>query len=608
MPAKYKNLVDLGGLVTNTPEDKVAERNATDILNIDLSIKGMIQTKKGYEIYGKKDTTIGVGSRSYIFKKNFGTIQKVKLRVVDDGTNSKLQWHNASNTEDSTGKWEDLLTGLTTGTLMGFAPANGNNSEKVNLLIFCNGVDSASTWNGATATVASVTANTIVCNETLATSGSQEGFTSTGNAIVDGTTYAYTGITAKTFTGVTPDPTFQSPSAGDGVTQETATDAGIPIGNVLLTTQRKLFVAGVADNESKVHYSTTADVTDFTITTGLGSGGTFDVMEGGGKINLLQAYGKNGVIIQKNDAVIQYLRDTDGTNALETFNTISEAEDVGASNIKAESTINRESFYCTLTEGLKSISQALNNDDLNIRSITDRILPTISNWTFSSASVIYDPTKRAIHLSALNSDGDRRVISYYINTDDISIDDEPANDFFVVDKELYFVSSVDMNAYKMYERNSAKGVGRNHRWTSKEFTLDEPAQGKTFHKLYVERFIANRTKIKVTILYGLLGSEGEQSEIIAWNDKYVGDQKITKLGTDVLGTVSLGAVNAEILNSFPFNIPLHFDIKKSGRYKIRFETEYDDETDAETYWAISNVSTNPTVGSINYNKVTNTNV
>jgi len=91
---------------------------------------------------------------------------------------------------------------------MGFAPANGNNSEKVNLLIFCNGVDSASTWNGATATVASVTANTIVCNETLATSGSQEGFTSTGNAIVDGTTYAYTGITAKTFTGVTPDPTF----------------------------------------------------------------------------------------------------------------------------------------------------------------------------------------------------------------------------------------------------------------------------------------------------------------------------------------------------------------------------------------------------------------
>jgi len=75
-----------------------------------------------------------------------------------------------------------------------------------------------------------------------------------------------------------------------------------------------------------------------------------------------------------------------------------------------------------------------------------------------------------------------------------------------------------------------------------------------------------------------------------------------------LGTVSLGAVNAEILNSFPFNIPLHFDIKKSGRYKIRFETEYDDETDAETYWAISNVSTNPTVGSINYNKVTNTNV
>ena len=249
---KYKNIQDLGGLVTVMPEDKIPDRNGSEVKNIDLSNSGIIQTKKGYNLYGNKITAIGTCLKAYKYVKNFGTLKKVKLRVRDDGTNSHLEWHNTSNTDTSTGAWELLVGSLTTGAIMGFAPANGNNASKTNLLVFCNAKDNFSTWNGATGTVASVTATTITINETIAS----EGFdTTSGTIMVDGNSYTYSGTSGSQFTGVSPDPTTKAVQAGDGVAQapDTSTYSSNAKGNVLLTAQRKLFLSGVSQNESKVH-------------------------------------------------------------------------------------------------------------------------------------------------------------------------------------------------------------------------------------------------------------------------------------------------------------------------------------------------------------------
>jgi len=509
--------------------------------------------------------------------------------------------------------WEPLVTGLTTGAKMGFSPANGNASVKANLLVFCNAVENFSTWNGSTGSIASVTANTIVLNETALT----EGFTTTGDALINGTEYAYTGITSKTLTGVTPDPTVQGPAVNTGVAQkpDTTTHSALDKGNVLLTTQGKLFMSGIPERSlSLLTYSATNAVTDFTsVPGGLGDAGDFDFMEGGGPIRSLSAYGKNGVIVHKEDAVISYSRTLagDGTSVNEIVAVLADAEDSGATNLKGVSSLNGDSYYISGTEGLKMFSKIIEGDNVQLNSITSAILPTIQDWDFEDSPVIYYPKNRSIVLSAKNSDEDRRQITLSLNTGDISIDDDPVADYALIDGVLYFGSSLNQNVYKVGARKSAYGVGINHRYTTKSFIHSEPAKLKEINTIFVEGLIAESTKVKVTIAYGSFGIDGSVEKILEWNDTdYVATQKISALGVDVIGEVSLGASSAKIEDSYPFSVPIHVDAStKSLKYKITVETVYDDETEpnGEVYWAIANISRNPMLLDIPMSKMVNTN-
>ena len=158
----------------------------------------------------------------------------------------------------------------------------------------------------------------------------------------------------------------------------------------------------------------------------------------------------------------------------------------------------------------------------------------------------------------------------------------------------------------MFGSKSANGTSISHKWTSKSFTFNEPAIGKEFNTLYVEGFIGDKTKLKITVLYGALGSETSKSKTIEWDGSYVNSQKVSSLGSSVIGTSALGNVD-EIQDSYPFSVPIHFDVNKATRYKIKFETIYDDDTSNESYWAISNIATNPDVKTKENNKTINSN-
>lgn len=616
MSVQFQTLTDLGGLVTNIPEDKIPDRNASDISDIDLSVYGFVQTRGGHDLFANQITEAGSCLRSFPFKKNYGTLRTIIMRQRDNGTTATLEWLNPDNTATDDGKWETLVTSLTTGAVMGFAIANGNNGQKVNLLIFCNAVENVSTWNGATSTFVSDTANTItVSNIPL------EGFTATGSLIINGVTYAYTGISSNTFTGVTPDPTVTSHAVGDGVAQaaDTSTLSSLAKGNILCTSQGKLFLSGELQNESKVHYSQTGDVTDFSVGSGgLGAGGTFDVIEKGGRITYMEPKGTSNVIIHKEDVVVSYGRTTDGTNAIESFETLAYSDDAGATNLKAGSILNNDSYFCTGREGLKQLSKAINDASLNINSITDVIIPSLQDFDFSDAAVIFYPRKRAIYLackSSSSASANDKVITYYVKRGangnyigDLSIDNLAVADWFIYNRNLHFVSSLDQNSYSMYSRKSASGVGINHKWVSKEFTYGEPARGKEFNTLYIDGYIGDRTKIKITVFYGILGSGGSKSQVLEWDDsRYVSSQKISALGTDALGTLALGSSSSDILDSYSFSAPIHFDVNKANRFRIKIETIYDSETSPESYWAITNLALNPTLLGKDLNKQINSN-
>lgn len=59
MSQDFKNIQDLGGLYTDAPSDKIPDRNASDIANIDLSLRGLIQTRKGFGLISDEITAVG---------------------------------------------------------------------------------------------------------------------------------------------------------------------------------------------------------------------------------------------------------------------------------------------------------------------------------------------------------------------------------------------------------------------------------------------------------------------------------------------------------------------------------------------------------------------
>lgn len=607
------NEINLGGLISNTSEDKIPERNASDILNIDLSVQGLIQTQRGYDILGNEITTAGNGNRGFLFKKNFGEKLRILMRVREDGSQGILEYY-----DDDNETWNLLKNSYTLAATMGFTHFNSTNVNKV---VFCNGVEKAMTWNGAVVKLASVTSNTIT------KSGSDtfafEGFSATGSVIIDGVVYAYTGGTdTDTLTGVTPDPTGAH-TAGVSIAQvinESEFASDDPRGNILLTAAARLWMAGVTARPSTLYYSVVGDPADFSTGATPDDGGIEDFPDGGGAITLLDAKDNSKIIIHKEDAILVFELTYNATEKIPNLTILTLADDAGASNLRSGAGLNQVSYFTTQSEGLKSLARALEGDGLNLSSITDAILPSIANFDLSDAATIYYPAKRVIFI-ACKSSSDRttndRVISYYIirNTStgefvgEFSIDENFVKDWILDGKKLYYISSVNQNVYEMFIRRSARGVGRQHRWVSKEFSFNRPAERKEFSKVYVEGLIAQGTKIKVTISYGPMGQDGSKSYILSWDDSnYVSPKKVSVLGSAPLGTLSIGAVSPDIQDSFPFSILMHFDVNLSSRYKISFETYYDDETVDESYWAISNMSTNVELKTINQSKVINTNI
>ncbi|MCP5375196.1 MAG: hypothetical protein H6743_03770 [Rickettsiaceae bacterium] len=610
MSRDFKLIKTLGGLATDQLPDKISYNKATIVDDMDLSSLGFIQTAGGSIIFGNKTTEQGSCTRLYRFKKNFGTLLNVKLGVFDNGTNAVIKWYNPE-----ADYWNVLADSLTTGTLFDFAPANGNDNNKANLLVWGNKVDNFSTWNGATASVASTTASTIVCNETLRP---DNGFDASGTLIApDGTEYAYTGITDETFTGVTPDPTGLAENDGLAQKPDTTTHSSNVKGNILVIHQAKLFLAGVDTNESKIHYTVTNDVTDFTISSGLASGGTVDVMDHGGAINNLESKGKNTIIVYKDDAVLAYTRDNDGTNVIENWDTILEEEGGGCVNVKSTTKIKDSTYYIAKNKTIKNLEKALNDSSLNVNNIIDEINPTLKNYNVDNASITYFQPKRLM-LVAVKSSNDvatnDKVIAIYFRTNeqggvsaDVSIHNVFANDFLVDGDRIFYASALDQNVYELFTNHSRNGIGILHKYATREESYGNPVNKTQPNTLYVEGFFKENTKFKISYLIGLFGLEGEKSWTISKDSNTNGliRRALSGLGVEELGLLSLGdsLEDSEHLIYFSFPIALMAKESESTRHKVMIETVYDNETDVEAYWGITNIGLNPELRDITTNNI-----
>jgi hypothetical protein len=106
---------------------------------------------------------------------------------------------------DGFDKIERLHSSLTVGASDGSFAVVFDPTRVIDKVVLATGLDSLIMWTGAFVEVLSETTNTL----TIASgTWGAKGFPATGNVVVDGNTYAYTGgFDTDTLTGVTPDPT-----------------------------------------------------------------------------------------------------------------------------------------------------------------------------------------------------------------------------------------------------------------------------------------------------------------------------------------------------------------------------------------------------------------
>lgn len=480
---------------------------------------------------------------------------------------------------------------------------------------------------GGSGTGCSVNITDIITAATLTKSGSttwaQEGFELSGSnmkILINGYEFEYTGGTdSATLYGVTPDPSEVTLTAGDVIIQKVDDSySGSDIGNVLMTTQAKLFLAGKDTDESTMFYSQTGDVLDFTAVSsgGLADAGFFTFMDGGGAITAFDSRGKNGIVVHKNDLIQQYLRVVNSDSTVsESVDTLGETDGCGAVNVKSLASIGTRSYFISKNEGLQSLSKISQDDHLQLDNLMDEIRSFTKDYDMSNAAIKYFPLKRVL-LIACKSNSTKlhndKVICFYIRktqngfTGEYSIDDIYANDFLVDNKSVYYASSLNENVYSLFDRNSNNNIPIQHAWISKALTYDEPAKEKQFNKLFLNGYMAKYNKIKISIIYGINGIDGVKSKVLSWDDSTIRVSSVGALGTAVLGLYPLGYSSIDD-NIYIFNYPIHFDVKRSDRFKIKIETYYDANTTNESFWVVNNISVNPTLLGINQENVINSN-
>lgn len=229
--------------------------------NVLTNVGGRIAVTKGYTLDGQANTTLTPITSSFDFTKL--TINDTHVRSYL--TNLQFRYVNPVSSAVS---WITFFTGLTTGNDVNYV-AYWDNTQLSTSMLFVNGTSFIYQWSGAVASYASATANTItkMGSETWA----QAGFnTATGDIVINGTSYSYTGGTSTTtLTGVSPDPTGPAYPVGTAVAQKVVATANSAMTGISATLKNGLIgnlnnqiFIGAKDN-STLYTSVVNDFTDY---------------------------------------------------------------------------------------------------------------------------------------------------------------------------------------------------------------------------------------------------------------------------------------------------------------------------------------------------------
>lgn len=252
---QIKPIDQFGGYVSSYDKTKVSPSAIVGgSKNVYKKVNGNIGVRDGLKRRGTADSTLAAVNSETIYRTSWGSVYP--LWVANGNLQVEIEVSSGTYT------WFTLMT--TTATRWIFDPW-WDNSLKKNKLIMCNGSSNLYAWPGGVTQIASTTATTIT--KTGTATWTQDHFEgATGNVVINGTTYAYTGGTGTTtLTGVTPNPTGEA--NGSYVLSAVVTTSNTPAStfnaDFLKVVNNRAFVGSYTSQ--LVYISSSTDYTNFTI-------------------------------------------------------------------------------------------------------------------------------------------------------------------------------------------------------------------------------------------------------------------------------------------------------------------------------------------------------
>lgn len=538
-------------------------------LNSNLGSSSTVGPEKGYSSFGNQANTTDSIVRKYTYCRGDGS--ETMLQVRDNGSNYIVEYLNTGDVRNSTdGEWSILETGLTrTRTTddgvvgkarIDFAPFNDTGS---NQLVYGNGFEALRIWNGAVGVISSTTVNTIVLTGTLTLA--QRGFAASGSVIINGIPRVYTGIANQTFTGVTTDPTGEPNGSGVAQIPDTLTLNAIDKGSILLSTQSRLFLAGIEATPNQVTYSDVGDITNYT-GTNPSDGGFEDFPQLNGAITGMSYLGE-WIIVGSEKKIIAFKFDFPSSTTKTTR--VKDVADEGFASYKSIKRIGSKIIYTTPSGGQKQLTQVGDQDLFDISDLSEPIRPSIKNFVWDDSAMEYNPKNRVIMVSGKSSSDigvNDKVIAYYLSLDEngqqsvnIDIKDWFIGDMCNFDGDLHFggsVASQDYLAFDGYTKDGAPYI-----WRRIERIEQFGVAIERFHPQYliVIGTISTGTTIYFRLKYDTNGKTTVQEmELNGDDERFVFPQALNTLGGFELGTEPLGGTIDDIdeLNPYEVVFPL----------------------------------------------------
>lgn len=571
------------GLYSLLKATEIPENFATHTLNVDLSSSSQIGPDKGYSRFGNQRNVGNNSKRLFTYERGNGYESLVLQR--DDGVNSYLEVLIPGDTRTSQdGDWLTLLNNWTTGKIISFTPFNDTGVDN---LLFVNGVENFSKWNGAICILSSAAlAGATTLNVSKATddpkANATDGFTASGSLVVMSdagtrTVVTYTGKTNTSFTGCANVPAMSN-AAGIAQLPDTTTHSGLPKFRTIITAQGRLWGTNVIGEETVLKASKVSDFTDFTSAyIDPADPIVEDFPEGGKNVGLASI--DNWIIILKENKILGFqLQYPSSTSRVAVRKSIS---NIGISSVKAIDRMGNDYIYMSKSGQLRRISRLQSEDLFQTEDLNLSIRPSVESLDYSDCSLRYWPKKRMILIAAKSNssiDNNDKVIKVEISEENqqavinYSIKDWSIGDSSVYNDDLYFGGSVASRVYKAFDGYSADGASMRFEYTTKAEHFDTEFEQKQVLYLIVKGRVGDGTKLQVQVFFDEAGKTAIYSfELSYENTKYITKGVTNPIGINALGTEPLGGTieDQDELNPFyvvfaipqkayPYTVQAHF--------------------------------------------------